>query len=98
MFCPVNATESNACRQRSLKVSKIMILDKQSDKVQQLPAAKGAGGRGEALNSAALVQSQLRSDHGMSGNALHAVSPLPLPFHKSVHMYLVHLSSKKTQT
>ena len=26
-----------------------MILDKQSDKVQQLPAAKGAGGRGEAL-------------------------------------------------
>ena len=48
-----------------------MILDEQSDKVQQLPAAKGAGGRGEAFKSAA-ARSNLRANAGVLDRRLKA--------------------------
>ena len=65
----------------SLEVPKMAVLAVKSDTVQQstshqFPAAKGAGGRGEALKSAALVRPLRCTAHGVSGSTPACLPPV----------------------
>ena len=83
----------------SLKVPQMTVWAVKSDPIQQstshqFPAAKGAGGRGEALKSAALVQPLRCTAHGVSGySCVHPSSTDPcatLRGHSSVKTLAIH--------